>query len=516
VNTRVKRMALPVGGAVAASALLGASLATTAEAAPLYTNKPLASASEAYTIAHWWLAENGKALKQATEYRYDYKVSGAKLQIKGGPTADSKPGKTAPTGFGKVTATKTKNVNLPKTIGKVFFVKDGKPQWCSATSIDAKYKNLVLTAGHCVYDDKANGDVLDKWVFVPGYYQGKAPWGIYVGKQAFTHYDYAVYEDYDKDYAFVTVYNGIALDKVSEVSEETFNAYKGDKWTGEATITEEEYKKCKLATGWHKKSANCWVEVEATAEEVGPNYPGAQQTKVEVSYAQYKAAPGGLQRGGQWKKGQGYKFGYEVENVTKAQYDAYTGPGTKILTKKGDYLIVHYYVQKWVKPGKAKKYGRTVFYIAQWKDVGALGANVGGQGFAWNQKKGSTVFVFGYPAAEHPDGNKPFTGVTPKWCYGKTYTAVNSKVKAEESLGIKCSMTGGADGAPWLWQYSSAKRVGYAVGVTSWFGDADGNNRIDFSASPYFDGETADIYKVARNVWSGTIVTKAGEVTIPA
>ncbi|XVQ85024.1 hypothetical protein ACQP2K_40455 [Microbispora siamensis] len=50
---------------------------------------------------------------------------------------------------------------------------------------------------------------LDKWVFVPGYYQGKTPWGIYVGKTAYTHYDYDVYEDGDRDYAFVTVYNGV-------------------------------------------------------------------------------------------------------------------------------------------------------------------------------------------------------------------------------------------------------------------------------------------------------------------
>ncbi|WP_051760902.1 hypothetical protein [Herbidospora cretacea] len=56
-----------------------------------------------------------------------------------------------------------------------------------------------------------NKATLDKWVFVPGYYQGKTPWGIYVGKQAFTHYDFDVYEDGDRNYAFVTVYNGLKL-----------------------------------------------------------------------------------------------------------------------------------------------------------------------------------------------------------------------------------------------------------------------------------------------------------------
>ncbi|TQS01962.1 trypsin-like serine peptidase, partial [Microbispora hainanensis] len=100
--------------------------------------------------------------------------------------------------------------NLPKTTGKVFFIgADHKPHWCSATSVQSQYKNLVATAGHCVYDTKSNATTLDKWVFIPGYYEGKTPWGIYVGKTAYTHYDYSVYEDGDRDYAFVTVYNGV-------------------------------------------------------------------------------------------------------------------------------------------------------------------------------------------------------------------------------------------------------------------------------------------------------------------
>jgi hypothetical protein len=514
VNTRVKRLVLPLGGAVAASALLGASMVSTAEAAPVYVGKPMTAQKEAATIASWWLAQNGAALKAAKEYHYDYKINGEKLQVKGAPATNTKPGVQNPTGHGKVKTTKVKNVNLPKTIGKVFFLKDGKPAWCSASSIDAKYKNLVATAGHCVYDDKKNQDVLDKWVFVPGYYQGKAPWGIYVGKQAFTHYDYAVYEDYDKDYAFVTVYNGIKFGPEVEVSEDEWNKFSGDKWTKNVEISKEEYLKCKLATGWHKKSHSCWAVIDKNAQQTSPDAPGATNAPVEVSYEEFKKAPGSWF--GPKKKGEGYKDHVEVKLVTKAEYDAYTGPGTKILDKKGNFKIVTYWVQHYVKIEFAKKFYRTAFIIGKVTDAGSLGSNVGGQGFAWNQKRGYTVFAFGYPAAEHPDGNAPWTGVTPKWSYGKTAVAINAKVKAEESVGLKSSMTGGADGGPWLWQYSSSKRVGYLVGVTSWFGDADGNNRIDFIASPYFDGETHAIYKTAANVWSGTIVAKDGGVTIPA
>jgi len=43
-------------------------------------------------------------------------------------------------------------------------------------------------------------------------------------------------------------------------------------------------------------------------------------------------------------------------------------------------------------------------------------------------------------------------------------------------------------------------------GVTSTFNDQDGNKRVDYISSPYFDGETAAVYKSAANVWSGKII----------
>ncbi|MET7335637.1 hypothetical protein [Nonomuraea sp. NPDC005650] len=112
----------------------------------------------------------------------------------------------------------------------MFFVRDGKPYWCSATSVQSKYRNLVATAGHCAYDTDDDGHVLDRWVFVPGYYQGRAPWGIYAAKQAFTHYDFDVYEDFDRDYAFVSVYNGLKVKLVGKGSKAEYDAYLGPKW----------------------------------------------------------------------------------------------------------------------------------------------------------------------------------------------------------------------------------------------------------------------------------------------
>ncbi|GAA0416869.1 peptidase [Acrocarpospora corrugata] len=362
----------------------------------------------AYNVAAFWLGNKAENLVGATPYNVETKVT-AKHVSTGGPAADSKPGVVPAIGDEKKSTSTSKNVNLPKTQGKVFFtVPDGsdsdtKPdaRWCTATSVQSTYRNLVATAGHCVYDTVTNKATLDQWVFVPGYYDGKVPWGLYVGKQAFTHYDFDVYEDGDRDYAFVTVYNGIKY-------------------------------------------------VPRPGETGTPFVPSATLTD--------------------WRE------------VTKAVYDnpaIWSG-------------------FKWTNGGK--------YYLRKFTDAGRLGDNVGGQGLAYNQAVGKPVFVFGYPSGSHPDGNYAFSGKTLKWSYGKTFAASAASRKAEELIGVKSSFTGqGSLGSAWLAGYKNTRRLGYLNGVTSAVSDTDGNNRIDTSVSPYFDGELYGVYSAAKNVWSGSI-----------
>ncbi|GLX01798.1 hypothetical protein [Microtetraspora sp. NBRC 16547] len=392
---------LAFGGLVATAGLLAAGLAVPAQAAPDAVQTPLAQSKiAAKNIAAFWGAEANANLIAATPFNAETKVV-AKHISKGGPAPDSKPGVVPAIGDEKKTVAKSKNVNLPKTTGKVFFADDFKwengkvtavnPHWCSATSVQSAYKNLVATAGHCVYDTKSNKTTLNNWVFVPGYYKGRTPWGIYVGKQAFTHYDFDVYEDADRDYAFVTVYNGI-------------------------------------------KALNGHPEVN----------------KKEVTEAEWK------------------------------QYK----PWMQLPAEGGKYYVKNGFV-----------------------DAGALGANVGGQGIAYNQKVGKPVYVFGYPSGSHPDGNQAFTGQTLKWTYGKTFAVQAPAIKGEELVGTKSSFTGeGALGSSWLVNYSSGRRLGYLNGVTIGVSDTDGNNRYDTSFSPYFDGELFGVYSAAKNLWSGSIV----------
>ncbi|MEV0970207.1 trypsin-like serine peptidase [Microtetraspora glauca] len=414
---------LAFGGLVATAGLLAAGLSAPAQASGDVASKPLAATGiNAKNIAALWFAENAANLINATPYNVETKVV-AKHVSKGGPAADSKPGVVPAIGDEKKVVAKSKNVNLPKTTGKVFFADDFvweknerghrfpkavNPHWCTATSIQSTYKNLVATAGSCVYNTDDNKATLDNWVFIPGYYQGKMPWGIYVGKQAFTHYDYDVYEDADRNYAFVTVYNGLKMP--------------------------------------HDGFSGIWDLIKA----------------------------------GKWDELKSYAWFQEVDKATFLAYH-------------DEDALPHY-----AKDGK--------YYVWKFQDAGALGANVGGQGLAYNQKVGKPVFVFGYPSGKHLDGNQAYSGKTLKWSYGKTFAVQAPAIKGEELVGTKSSFTGeGSIGSSWLVNYNNGRRLGYLNGVTIGVSDTDGNNRYDTSFSPYFDGELYGVYSAAKNLWSGSI-----------
>jgi V8-like Glu-specific endopeptidase len=184
--------------------LLGSTaVSAPAQAEDVATSPLVSSVTAAQQAAWFWLADGAANLKNATPYAVQTEVHGERVSTSIVP--DGKPGSTAPTPGPTEPKGKT-----PTTSGKVFFVAaDGQPHWCTGTALQSQYRNLVATAGHCVYDTQRNDATLDKWVFVPGYADGATPWGLYVGKQAFTHDDFSTYHDYNRDFAFVNVYSGV-------------------------------------------------------------------------------------------------------------------------------------------------------------------------------------------------------------------------------------------------------------------------------------------------------------------
>ncbi|GLX08053.1 hypothetical protein [Microbispora sp. NBRC 16548] len=184
--------------------LLGSAVVSTPAQAASVVTAPLATdVSAAQQAAAFWLAGGGANLQNATPYAVQTEVHAERVST--GVVADGKPGLV-----GASQDVLSKKVKTPTTVGKVFFVgADGQPHWCTATAVQSSYRNVVATAGHCVYDTERTGGTLGKWVFVPGYSGGKTPGVLYVGKYAFTHYDFDVYRDYGRDVAFVNVYNGV-------------------------------------------------------------------------------------------------------------------------------------------------------------------------------------------------------------------------------------------------------------------------------------------------------------------
>ncbi|GAA3573346.1 hypothetical protein GCM10022419_062870 [Nonomuraea rosea] len=191
---------------VLAAALVACGLVAAPAGAAVVVTDPLAgTVAGAQEVAAFWLGEGGANLANATPYDVQTAIGGEVVPV-GDLPIETKPGSVPPL---PLEEPGQPDVTTPPSAGKVFFVgADGLPHYCSGTSVNSQYRNLVATAGRCTYDLQ-DGTTLDKWVFVPGYSAGTLPWGLYVGKQAFTHADFRTYGDHDRDYAFVTVYRGV-------------------------------------------------------------------------------------------------------------------------------------------------------------------------------------------------------------------------------------------------------------------------------------------------------------------
>jgi len=92
---------------------------------------------------------------------------------------------------------------IAATTGRVFLTMNGRDFVCSAVSIRAANRDLVLTAGHCVKD--GTGAWARNWTFVPGYDSGRRPYGTYTARRAFVTTGWSRHGDDNEDVAMVAV-----------------------------------------------------------------------------------------------------------------------------------------------------------------------------------------------------------------------------------------------------------------------------------------------------------------------
>ncbi len=107
----------------------------------------------------------------------------------------------------------TGNFYLPPatTTGKVFFTDHDGGNWvCSGSTVNSGGKDVVFTAGHCVYGT-AGGELPagetwhSNWMFVPDYYYGYAPYGVWTAAQLWTLTNYVNYGDEGDDIGAVVM-----------------------------------------------------------------------------------------------------------------------------------------------------------------------------------------------------------------------------------------------------------------------------------------------------------------------
>ena len=70
----------------------------------------------------------------------------------------------------------TQGGQVTRTTGRVFFSLGGADYSCSGSAVDSPDASTVVTAAHCVEGDAG---FATRWVFVPGYDRGAAPYGIF-------------------------------------------------------------------------------------------------------------------------------------------------------------------------------------------------------------------------------------------------------------------------------------------------------------------------------------------------
>lgn len=102
----------------------------------------------------------------------------------------------------RATPTATRFGGVP-TVGALFSTTGRKTHFCSASVVDSAPGDLVITAAHCVYSK--SGGYARHIQFVPGYHDGKQPYGSWAVEKITVASGWRKSQNPDLDVAFLTV-----------------------------------------------------------------------------------------------------------------------------------------------------------------------------------------------------------------------------------------------------------------------------------------------------------------------
>lgn len=123
--------------------------------------------------------------------------------------------------------TKNTAVTPVSHIGKVFFTLGGADYVCSGNAVTAVNESTVSTAGHCV--NEGPGAFATRWVFVPAYENGNAPYGTFAATELVAPTQWSQGGDitYDTGFAVVSDDSGQSLADQVGASGVAFNQARG-------------------------------------------------------------------------------------------------------------------------------------------------------------------------------------------------------------------------------------------------------------------------------------------------
>lgn len=222
MTTHVTRARLGALAALMAAALLSAP--ATATAAP--SQNGLDNGIERHVPAHaasaaaYWTEERMRSAIPADILVAD-NARAAKNANPGKPVEAGQPQRIQAQ---KPSATRYSPVSH---IGKVFFTLNGGNYVCSGNAVSSANELTVSTAGHCV--NEGGGAYASRWIFVPAYENGRAPYGQWTASELVTTSAWANSGDisYDGAFAVMAPLNGRTLSDTVGATGVGFNLSRG-------------------------------------------------------------------------------------------------------------------------------------------------------------------------------------------------------------------------------------------------------------------------------------------------
>ncbi|MFC6084390.1 trypsin-like serine peptidase [Sphaerisporangium aureirubrum] len=111
---------------------------------------------------------------------------------------------------------------------------------------------------------------------------------------------------------------------------------------------------------------------------------------------------------------------------------------------------------------------------------------VGGQDIAFNRPRGARAFGFGFPA------DPPYDGEHLVYCAGAPH---GDPHRQTHDQGIRCDLTAGSSGGPWLSSFDPATGRGVVTSVSSFKYSDDATTMY----GPYFGDQARRLFEVAQN-----------------